>query len=251
MNCERAIAEILESLDEDQDTVQGFMRLDAKCAEQLSALSNNCSSELVTTAKGLLENARDDDNEYKLHVVLRALLRRKQPEALGLISEALASQGTMDKETYVTYLQEFNGDARAIAALAQFVAAGYSTEDDPEGWALSKAIDSLRYNKVRRSAAAVLQRLGDEASRVRRAAADFLIALDVEESGAIFEQKLEHENEPEVVEGLVNGLMKWERVSALPELERILKQEFVQENESLRKTLNNAISTFRAKLSSP
>jgi HEAT repeat protein len=244
MDCENSIKESLASLDVVPERTQDFLATDEKCVAQLVSLDHECSSSMARIARELLKPAREGD-EYKLQVVLRALFRRNQPEALDIIIEAIVSPDTDDKETYITYLLEFDGP-RVTSTLIDFVASALPMSSDEEledaGWALVKAIDALRYHRIDQAASAVLPRLMDKAYRVRRAAIDFLVDLDIKGAASSFIQCLDQEDDPDNMEALIGGLQKWNYAPAVPYLQRALESRLAHENDSVREALQGAIA---------
>lgn len=209
MSHESVIAGILALLDSDHDTVQEFMRIDEKCTAQLVSLDDEQSSALARVTRELMATARDEeDNEYKLQVMLRALTRRRQPEAFDLIAEALASENTEDKETYIAYLLEL-GSAHAIPPLERFVASDRPDGGEGAERARSLAIEALRNQEARGSAPTILGRLNDAAPEVRKAAAEFFLSLNISSAATAFEQRLQIEDEPDIIKVLVDGLRNW------------------------------------------
>jgi HEAT repeat protein len=250
MDCENAINESLASLDITQERVQDFLSADEACVARLVALNKECSASMTRIARDLLRRAAQDDNEYKLQVLLRALFQSKHLQTLDLVIEALLGGDATDKETYMTLLLEFE-DPRVAATLVDFVASAPATggneETEDEGWPLVKAIEALRYYRVEQATPIVLIRLDDRASRVRRAAIEFLTTLDIRSAASSFVEHLDRDDDPDNLRALVGGLMKWHHIAALPRLRRMLDEELANDNEALRKALTAAIAALDAK----
>jgi len=249
MNCENAINQSLATLAGPFEKVQDFLAADAACIAHLVSLSDECSATMAQMARELLQRAREEDNEFKFQTLLRALFQRSQPEALDLAIEALASPDADDKEAYVRPLVELE-EPRVFSALIDFVTSAPSTDSDEEteneGWALVEAIDWLRYHRVGRAAPSVLLRLNEYAYRVRRAAIDFVVSLDLQDAAPRLVQQLDREDDPDNLKALLDGLLKWNYVAALPRLRSALNSEPAKGNELLEKPLRSAIALLES-----
>ncbi|NJM47378.1 MAG: hypothetical protein HC860_15465 [Alkalinema sp. RU_4_3] len=121
MKCKEVIWKILAVLDQESKSVQNFLTIDRDCVQSLIELDKSCDSSLAEIAKDLLKNAVDEQNEYKLQVIIRSLINREQSEAFELTRSALESIEASDKETYINYFCEL-GDSRAVPHLINFLA---------------------------------------------------------------------------------------------------------------------------------
>jgi len=193
----------------------------------------------------MLRDAQQDNNEYKLQVLLRSLFQRKHPQILDLVIDAFRSPNTSDKETYVTLLQEFD-DPRVASTLVDFVAAASDADDDQVG-VLVKVIDTLRHARIERATPILLLRLNDRADRVRGATIDFLVELAIKSAAASFMLVLERETDPDNLRALVNALAEWNYIDALPSLRRLLGGALSNDNELVHEALSDAINTLAGK----
>jgi hypothetical protein len=114
------IWQILNTLDRESKSVQDFLKIDKDCVQSLIKLDKSCDDALVAIAEDLLENAVDEQSEYKLQAIIRSLINRQQPEAFELNRKAFESNEALDKETYINYFCEL-GDSRAIPHLTDFL----------------------------------------------------------------------------------------------------------------------------------
>ncbi|HEX8115295.1 MAG TPA: HEAT repeat domain-containing protein [Kofleriaceae bacterium] len=259
-DCDRQIRDALSVLDAPRERVQDFLVSDEACVARLVALPEICIGPLLDFARALLRGGPDgttgedemEDREYKLQVILRALFQRTQSRPAdpivsqvgALVIEALLGSTAADKETYVTYLLEL-GDARAPAALHDFVASTPATDaDDGEGWALTKAIEALRYNRAQQATSSVVQHLDHSAERVRRAAIDFLVEVDASAIAPEFVRRLGLEDDPDNARAMVKALTRWHQIEALPALHRLGASDLARDNAALAAAVHAAINAL-------
>jgi len=201
---------------------------------------------MMRISREMLQYAQQDNNEYKLQVLVRSLFQRKYPQTVDLVIEAFRSPNTSDKEIYVTLLREFD-DPRAMSALIDFVSATSDADDDDQAGLLVQVIDALRHARVERAAPILLLRLHDREDRVRGAIIDFLVELEIKSAGSSFVLGLERETDPDNLRALVNALAEWNCVGALPPFRRLMGGDLAHDNELLHKALSDAIKALTGK----
>jgi HEAT repeat protein len=203
---------------------------------------------MMQVARELLRHAQHDNNEYKLQVLVRSLFYRKHPQTLDLVISALESPDVSDKDIYVALLDELEGP-RAEAALVAFVAAAPHTDDgNIQADVLVKAIDVLRRSGVEQAAPILLGKLNDGDERVRAAVIEFVTEMGVKSAVESFVLRLEREDDPDNLKALVNALVEWECIDALPYLRRTLEGTLSSDSESVREAIEDAITALTAKV---
>ena len=222
------------------------MAADEACIAKLTSLDVECSLSMIRISREMLRHARQDNNEYKLQVLLRSLFQRRHPQTLDLVIDAFRSPSTSDKEIYVTLLREFD-DPRAMSALIDFVSATSDVDDDDQAGLLVQVIDALRHARVEAAVPILLLRLHDREDRVRGAIIDFLVELEIKSAGASFVLSLERETDPDNLRALVNALAEWNCIDALLPLRRLLGRDLASDNELLHKSLSDAIKALTGK----
>lgn len=243
VDCNRQITDALAALDREPERVQDFLAVDQACVAQLVALDAGCAAALAAAARTALANARDEASEYKLQALIRALFQRKDPAALDLVVEALASATATDKESYLTFLLEFD-DPRVASAVLAFATARLARADGHanEDWALIKAIEALRYYRIEQAAPVLIGRLGARAERERREIIDFFAELDLRSAAPAFTERLEREDDPDNLAAIAAALASWHYVAALPVLQRLRDTGAARDDGHLRDAVTDAIA---------
>jgi len=240
VDCDKAIDAIRARLDAPYESAKQVLTLEAECVGALSELDAECSEALMRVGYSLLERAGvSDSDEYAFGVILQAIANRHQPGALDLTAAALMGDKTGSKEDYVGLLDSYH-DARAIPALVYAVQHNPPL-DEEGGWVRARAIDALRSLGAREAAGVVIPCVQDIAYRVRRAAIGFLTRLNVTAAADTFVARVRDEDDPDVLEALVDGLVLWERADSLPDLRDLSTSDWVTQDKSLRSALDVAI----------
>ena len=208
MECEEMIRSLLDSLDVLFESAQKFSEAEFQCVKQLAELDDTCSDDMIRMARDLMQrSAESERSEYEFQVLLQALSHREYSGLLELTAEALMSEKTVDKESYVSFIVSLE-DHRAIPALIHLVASHQSTEDE-EGWAVSKAINALRVYQATQASSIIIPRVMDISDMVRMAAIKFLIKMDIKSAAETFAEQLRREDDPDILRALTDGLRAW------------------------------------------
>jgi hypothetical protein len=245
VDCNRQISDALAALDLDPERVQDFLAVDQACVAQLVALDAGCAAALAAAARTALANARDEASEYELQALIRALFQRKDPVALDLAVEALAT--ATDKESYLSFLLELD-DPRVAPAVLSFATTRLGRIDDHanEDWALIKAIEALRYYRIEQAAPILIGRLGAQAERERREIIDFFAELDLRSAAPAFTERLEREDDPDNLAAIAAALASWHYAAALPALQRLRDTGAARDDGDLRDAVADAIARLDA-----
>ena len=247
MDCLDIIHRTLLSLDVAQERVQEFFATDEECIAQLVALNEECSPAIESVARGMLRDAQQEGNEYKLQVLIRVMYQRQQSCVLSFVSEALLAAQTIDKEVYVSFLSEI-GDPRVAQPLLQFAASVAPSEPDEEptgeGWALVKALEGLRYYRMKDAIPIALAHLADSSDRVRRAAHDLITELDAKNAAPNVLAQIAREGDPDNAIAMIRTLVNWRYRPAFFEFRRLLETGTMGGSAAVRDVLKDAIETL-------
>jgi HEAT repeat protein len=243
MECEKIIFDILSRLDVEYENPTQIGELEYECLTLLSQLDAECSEALMRTGQNLLDRSdQSEDIEYKFQLVLQALAKRHHPGALEINIAAVSSEKTRDKEAYIELLATFENPL-AIPVLIHAIKVDDSTGEE-EGWVRSKAIEVLRRLGAKEAASMIIPYIMDCAYRVRKAAIEFLVNLNIGEAVPIFVDQLSQEEDPINLEKLIFGLVSWKRTDTLPELRELLASDWVRNDQTLQKKVLDAISAL-------
>jgi hypothetical protein len=244
MNCLDTIHRTLSSLDVAQERVQEFFATDEECIAQLVALSEECSPAIESVARSLLGDAQQEGNEYKLQVLIRVMYQRQQPGIISFVSEALLAAQTTDKEAYVSFLLEID-DPLVAGPLLQFAGSVAppepSEEPTGEGWALVKALEGLRYYRMKDAIPIALAHLADSSERVRRAAHDLLTELEAKNAAPNLLAQLAREDDEDNAIAMIHTLANWHYQPAQSTFRRLLETDVTT---AVRHALKDAIEQF-------
>lgn len=243
MNCTEAVKDILSRLDADRETPNARIELWNECQKLLQKLPSECSDELSQVGNNLLDqinNSSESLVEIKLLILLWSMVARKQPEAFNLITEALLNEHTLAKERYVDLLDDLE-DRRAEPFL---ISAIESNRGVKTGEVRFKAIRALLSLNAIEGLPTIMSCITDPVDKVRNIALKFLVQLDIRQASDIFVTQLAEEDDPDNVELLVEGIVNWQRVDALPTLKQLLDSQWAEHDEDLGETLADAIKTL-------
>jgi hypothetical protein len=141
MDCSREIQSILKRLDEPSRSVQVFLQREADCVNALADLPDECAPTLLAAADHYLSNAAQQDGESNFQVLLQAIANRGDPAAVTLSLDALFSESTVDKESYVSMLFGLNQAAADILVSRRLSESRPETQQQGEN--LAAVLDSL------------------------------------------------------------------------------------------------------------
>lgn len=242
MECEKIVHDILDGMGFQFDKPEQLIESWNKCLRMLCQLGDECSDALMRIGQELLDRVggKESEIEDKLWMLLEAIARRNQSGALELTAAALVSEKTRRKEEYVDILDRFE-DPHAIPALVYAVEVDRST-GDMGGFTRYKAINALLGLNAKEAASIIIPHVQDSVERVRSAAIDFLLDLDVHEAAPVFIEQLAKEDDLDNLEKLISGLVSWKRTDSLPILRDILASDWVQADEDLQVVFKDAIS---------
>lgn len=241
MECEEIIYNALSRLDVEYESPSQVGELEYECLNLLFQLEPECSQALVQMGQELLDHANaSEDIEYKFQLVLQALARRQQPDALTLNIEALLSGKTRDKEAYVELLATFE-NPHAIPALLHAIKADDSIGEE-EGQVRHKAIYVLGRLGAKKVASEIVPYVKDSAYRVRSAAIDFLVNFDIREATPVLIDQLREEEDPTNLEKLIFVLVSWKQTEAIHTLQNLLSSDWIRNDKALERKISDAIS---------
>lgn len=240
MKCEETILRILNSVQLECKRPEQLVESWNSCLKELCNLDEGYSSTLSHIAQKLLDELEIDqlEMEDKLWMVLEAISRRKQSDALDKTIAALFSKKTKHKEEYVDILSHLE-DKRAVPALEYALKLDSSLKGE---WIRYKAINALFLLESKNSAYKIIPYVKDSVEKVRGAAIDFLVEFDIREAIPAFIDQIKAEDDPDNLESLIAGLVQWKQVEVLPVLTEILSRSWVQSEEDLTNTVEEAIS---------
>lgn len=245
MKCEKTIIEILSRLDLKYENPEHIGDIEYECISSLSRLKVECSEALKKIGETLLDRSDEsEDAEYKLQLVLQALVNLKHSSTLELVIKSLLSEKTCDKEVYIEILAMFK-DPKVIPALMHTIESDLSTGVE-EGLVRSKAIDLLNHLKAEEVALRIIPYVKDPAHRVRSVAIDFLVNLSIREASSIFAAQLLEEEDPFNLEKLISGLVSWKQADILPKLKELSVHSWVHNDRSLQTNILDAITKLEA-----
>ena len=148
--------------------------------------------------------------EGALNSMLEALTMRRDSAAGDLVIDALKSRHTMQKEDYVSMLEELDRSEDASASLLAVLADGV---DDPDRIDLAVTIRALHSLQHGQAAPQILAYVDHPTRAVRGTAIEFLYQFDDgNNAGPLFIDQLTHEQEPHIMEMLIDSLTSWDQL---------------------------------------
>lgn len=208
-----------------------------KVVRKLAELPDECASELRATARELLSGLPESE-EGLLNSVLDALTWRRDPEVRDILLDTLRSRDAMVKEDYVSMLEELDHEDEAPAALLDVLASGREDQDRPDLSVTIRALHTLEYEQAAPSMLAYVSH-PDEAAR--GTAIDFLYEFDDGKAAApVFADRLAHERDPDIIEMLIDGLVRWGQAPDRNLLRRVAEDP--TQPRGLRKSAQRALS---------
>lgn len=209
-----------------------------KVVPKLAELPDECASELRATARELLRGLPESEGGL-LYSVLNALTWRQDPEVRDILLDTLRSRYAMVKEHYVSMLEELDHEDEAPAALLDVLASGREDQDRPD---LSVTIGALYTLEYEQAVPSMLAYVNHPNEAARGSAIDFLYEFDDGKAAApVFADRLAHERDPDIIEMLIDGLVRWGQPPDRSFLRQIAEDP--TQPRSLRKSAQRALSS--------
>jgi HEAT repeat protein len=235
-------AQIDEALADAPEAIYGQEELQRRkqVVERLAALSGDCSQDLESVAEEYVKDL--GRTSERLTVVLDAMLKRGQ-DVTGIAARALSAPGFAEREPYVEILEEFA--PKTAAGPLQEAFGLYDEDSDVEGFLRARILRAL--GEVGGSGEIVAQGLQhDDTERVRLAAIRALGRLDARDQAPALIERLEADNDPEVVAAAAGQLAAWDHKAAVPALEALAASEWAQRSDEVGSAASHALSRLRS-----
>ncbi|WP_158839562.1 HEAT repeat domain-containing protein [Saccharothrix deserti] len=183
--------------------------------DDLRRLPAHCGQALLAHARRLIDTLPTSD-EGELAVVLSAAgSRDDDPGALkALLRDAIGSPHTVLKENYANMLDDVFGSIDAVEPLDLAL-------HDPDRPDLVTVLEALASLGAGSSAPAARRYVASADPALRSTAIGFLYSYDTPDAAPYFLARLPDETDPDLVRTLVDGLVAWNHVEAVPLLARM------------------------------
>jgi hypothetical protein len=174
--------------------------------------------------------------EWKLCLLLRVLATRRPSCALQLAAAAAARARLKSEYVKVIDSVEAEGSGDTLVRMLQGV-----DHDGLDDDAREEIIRSLGPRTVADAASAVSQYVAAAADKVRSAAVRYLLDHDAHDSGDMLLERILIEEDPDVLEVIVEAMISWQRRDAVPVMKALLDSDWAHNDEEVAQTLTRGI----------
>ena len=232
-----------------QQLAPGYDRARAELMNELDALLPACIAPMFITGERRLRelsNSPQDVNRinHSLHLVFDFFEGRRLEQIRPLIERALQNKLFNMKEQYIQALEEF-GDPASLAPLATLLRLHRSNNVEDEGIRAAVLGALTGYFPALRDPTPVIDQLGDESLRVRRAAIRYLSTHAVHEADSALAKRVMEEEDPDLLADVLALLAETDHVKARAVAEERLASTPVSDKEIIEQ-LQLSLEPLRA-----
>ncbi len=176
--------------------------------------------------------------EWKLCLLLRVLATRRPSFALQIAAAAAARARARLKSEYVKIIDSVEVEGAGDVLVSMLQGAEHDGLDDD---AREEIIRALGPRTVTGAASAVSQYIAAAADKVRSAAIRYLLDHDARDSGDMLVERIPVEEDPDVLEVIVEAMISWQRRDAVPAMKKLLDSDWAHNDEEVAHTLTRGI----------
>lgn len=192
-------------------------------ASKLASLPPDKRFRMAARAEWTIKNLPAvDESEALILLLALAITESKSLTRLALM--ALESPNAYFKEDYAVLLDFMGENELADRALASVLNNSISNFDRPD---LSATLRTLHARGAREYAATARPFVNNQDPEVRGAAMNYIYDYDTGEAGVVFLARLQNESDPEIAQFLIDGLVMWHHVDAIPQLSSMQRNKAV------------------------